>query len=182
VRTTRLSALPWTDGARAVQRRVLFLRRTVGDEWPDLSDATLLATLDQWLAPLLTTAIDRADLESLDLVRVLRTLLPPARRAELDVLAPASVTIAGDRRFRVDYGADQPTVAARIQDLFGATSHPTIAGGRVPLVLRLLSPAGRPVQVTSDLPGFWSGSYAEVRKEMAGRYPKHRWPADPAAC
>jgi len=180
VRTTRLGALPWVDSARAVQRRVQFLRRTLGDGWPDLSDPALLATLDQWLAPLLTTAVDRADLQALDLARVLRSLLPPARRAELDILAPPQVAIAGGRKFRVDYGPEQPTVSARIQDLFGTTIHPTVAGGRVPLAVRLLSPAGRQVQVTSDLPGFWAGSYAAVRKEMAGRYPKHRWPADPA--
>lgn len=180
VRTTRLAALPWTGGARALQRRVMFLRQTFGDSWPDLSDPTLLTSLDQWLAPLLVTAVDRTDLESLDLTRALRGLLPHARLAELDALAPPTVAIGGRRRFRVDYATDQPSVAARIQDLFGSTSHPTIAGGRVPLVVQLLSPAGRPVQVTGDLPGFWTGSYAAVRKDMAGRYPKHAWPADPS--
>ena len=98
---------------------------------------------------------------------------------ELDRLAPASVAIGAGRRLRVDYRPDQPTAHVRIQDMFGTDEHPTVAGGRVPLVLQLLSPAGRPVQVTADLPGFWAGSYAAVRKELAGRYPKHRWPADP---
>jgi ATP-dependent RNA helicase HrpB len=176
VRATRLAALPWTRGARSLQQRVMFLGRTFGDAWPDLSDPALLATLDDWLAPALEGV---SDLASVDLVRVLRGRLPHPRQAELDTLAPASVAV-GARQVRVDYGTERPTVAARIQDLFGTTRHPTIAGGRVPLVVQLLSPAGRPVQVTADLPGFWAGSYAAVRKEMAGRYPKHPWPANPA--
>jgi ATP-dependent helicase HrpB len=122
-----------------------------------------------------------SDLASVDLVRVLRRLLPHPRFLELDTLAPASVAVGGRRQLPVEYGGERPTVAARIQDLFGTTRHPTIAGGRVPLVVQLLSPAGRPVQVTADLPGFWSGSYALVRKEMLGRYPKHAWPANPGA-
>ena len=181
VRSTRLGALPWTDKARVLQQRVLFLRRILGDSWPDLSDTALLATIDDWLAPLLGSARDRAGLEKLDLLRALRARLGQKQLAELDVLAPASVAINPRRNLRIDYSTGQPTVEARIQDLFGTTRHPTIAAGRAPLVLQLLSPAGRPVQVTADLPGFWTGSYAAVRKEMAGRYPKHLWPLDPAA-
>jgi ATP-dependent helicase HrpB len=181
VRSSRLGALPWTEGAQALQRRVSFLRQTFGDGWPDLSDAALLATIDRWLAPLLATVVDRSGLERLDLTRALLALLPRSRRAELDILAPTMLEIGPRRRLRVDYRTDQPTAAARIQDLFGTERHPTVAGGQVPVVLHLLSPAGRPVQVTADLPGFWAGSYAVVRKEMAGRYPKHRWPADPSA-
>jgi ATP-dependent helicase HrpB len=180
-RISRLGALPWTEGARALQQRVAFLRRTFGDSWPDLSDRALLATIDEWLPPLLAAAVDRSGLDKLDLTRVLRTLIAHPRRAELDVLAPTSVAIGPHRKLRVDYGADPPTAAARIQEFFGTSHHPTVAGGQVPLVLHLLSPAGRPVQVTADLPGFWRGSYAAVRKEMAGRYPKHAWPTDPSA-
>ncbi|HUR23847.1 MAG TPA: ATP-dependent helicase C-terminal domain-containing protein, partial [Acidimicrobiales bacterium] len=99
---------------------------------------------------------------------------------ELDRVAPATLPVNG-RRVTVDYSGPQPTVAVRVQDLFGTAVHPTVAGGKVPVVLQLLSPAGRPVQVTADLPGFWAGTWADVRKEMAGRYPKHSWPADPLA-
>ncbi len=182
VRASRLHALPWTAPARALQQRVQFLHATYGDAWPDLSDASLLATLDKWLAPLLGGARDRAGLEALDLTRALWGLLPavPGRR-QLDVLAPVSIPVPGHRALRVDYGTEAPSASAPIQDLFGVTRHPCVAGGQVPLVLHLLSPAGRPVQVTADLPGFWAGSYAAVRKEMAGRYPKHRWPLDPRA-
>jgi ATP-dependent helicase HrpB len=179
VGATRLAALPWTGAARALQQRVMFLRRTFGDDWPDLSDPALLATIDDWLTPLLAGAVDRAGIERLDLAQALRNLLAYPQRAALDTLAPRTVAVTPRRKLTVDYRHDQPTVAARIQDLFGTNSHPTIAGGRVPLVVHLLSPAGRPVQVTADLPGFWAGSYAAVRKEMAGRYPKHPWPADP---
>jgi ATP-dependent helicase HrpB len=102
--------------------------------------------------------------------------------AELARLAPETLPVAGGRRRAgIDYAPDQPTVAVRVQDLFGTTVHPTVGDGRVPLVVQLLSPADRPVQVTTDLPRFWAGSWAEVRKEMAGRYPKHEWPADPAS-
>jgi ATP-dependent helicase HrpB len=182
VRDTGLRALSWTDGARVLQQRVLFLRRTFGERWPDLSDVALLATIDVWLAPLLAAAVDRAGLEAVNLAAALRARLPHPLRAELDRLAPATVTIGTSRRaLRIDYSTDPPSAAARLQDLFGTMVHPTIAGERVPLVLHLLSPAGRPVQVTADLPGFWAGSYVSVRKEMAGRYPKHRWPVDPAA-
>ncbi len=181
VRSTRLGALPWTAAARDLQRRTMFLRRTLGDAWPDLSDRALLATIDDWLLPLLDAAVDRPGLEAVDMTAVLRTRLGHHQLTQLDALAPPSVTVPPGRRLRVDYSGDQPIAAVRLQELFGVTRHPTIVAGRVPLVLHLLSPAGRPVQVTADLPGFWAGSYAAVRKEMAGRYPKHRWPANPAA-
>jgi len=182
VRATRLGVLGWTDDARALQGRAAFARRVLDDGWPDLADAALLASLDDWLAPVLATATatGRADLEAVDLARALRSRLGHARAAELDRAAPPTLMLAGGRRVAVDYEGDQPAVAVRVQDLFGTTTHPTVAGGRVPVVLHLLSPAGRPVQVTTDLPGFWAGSWAAVRKEMAGRYPKHPWPADPA--
>ena len=179
VRGTRLDVLRWTGTARALQRRAAFARR-LGDDWPDVSDAALQASVDEWLAPLLDRATGRADLEAVDLVRVLRSRLGHRLAAELDRVAPPALVLAGGRRVAVDYDGDQPVAAVRVQDLFGTTTHPTVAGGRVPVVLHLLSPAGRPVQVTADLPGFWAGSWAAVRKEMAGRYPKHPWPADPA--
>jgi len=178
VRSTRLAALRWTDKARALQHRGAFARRSLGEGWPDLSDAGLLASLDEWLAPLLTDATSRADVEAVDVTSALRARLGHARAKELDRVAPVTVT-AGGRPRALDYGGGRPTMAVRVQDLFGTATHPTVGDGKVPVVLQLLSPAGRPVQVTADLPGFWAGTWAEVRKEMAGRYPKHPWPVDP---
>jgi ATP-dependent helicase HrpB len=182
VRATKLAVLHWSDTARNLQARIAFARRA-GDaaapgEWPDPSDAALARSVDGWLVPLLKNATGRADLEAIDMTRVLRSLLGH-RIAELDRLAPPTVAFAGGRQVPVDYGGDHPSAELRVQDAFGTTTHPTVSG--VPVVLSLLSPAGRPVQVTSDLPGFWKGSWAEVRKDMAGRYPKHSWPSDPAS-
>jgi ATP-dependent helicase HrpB len=183
VRSTNLAALPWTDAARSVQARVAFLRAVIGEPWPDLSDAALRRSLDDWLAPLLAGATGRADLDRLDLARVLRGAIPHQVVADLDRLAPEALTVPGGRRVRLAYGegapGDPPVLAVRVQQMFGATETPTVAGGRVPVTLHLLSPADRPVQVTSDLAGFWAGSWREVRKEMAGRYPKHAWPERP---
>jgi ATP-dependent helicase HrpB len=184
VRSSGLAALPWTDAARSLQARVGFLRAVIGEPWPDLSDAALRRTLDDWLAPRLAAATGRADLDRLDLTRLLRGLVPYEVAADLDRLAPAALRVPGGRTVALDYGGgapgDPPVLAVRVQQMFGATETPTVAGGRVPVTLHLLSPADRPVQVTSDLAGFWAGSWQDVRKEMAGRYPKHAWPADPA--
>jgi ATP-dependent helicase HrpB len=183
VRATKLAILRWSDAARSLQARIAFARRVVAaapapEEWRDLSDAALVGSLDDWLVPLLHKATGRADLEAVDMARVLRNLLGH-RIAELDRLAPPTVSFAGGRQVTVDYSGDQPSAEVRVQDAFGTTTHPTVGG--VPVVLSLLSPAGRPIQVTSDLPGFWKGSWADVRKDMAGRYPKHSWPVDPAS-
>jgi ATP-dependent helicase HrpB len=183
VRATRLEALRWTDAARDLQARVGFARRVVGPSWPDVSDAELLTTLDIWLTPRLDAsgARRRGDVERIDLTRVIRDVVGPHRVHHLDALVPKTVTLASGRSVRVDYTADTPTIASRVQDFYGTTVHPTVADGRHPLTVSLLSPAGRPVQVTADLPGFWTGSWAAVRKDLAGRYPKHRWPVDPGA-
>lgn len=182
VRTTRLAALGWSGVAVRLRRRVSHLHRTVGDPWPDWSVDALLTTLDDWLAPYLVGATGRTDLERLDLALVLRSRLPWPQGADLDVLAPDQLDLPTGRSVPIEYPDDaddeQPSARVRVQDLFGTTAHPTV-GGR-PVVLHLLSPADRPIQVTSDLPGFWSGSWADVRKELAGRYPKHRWPDDPS--
>ncbi len=166
------------ERASGLRERVAFLHSNVGAPWPDWSIPTLLDTLDTWLAPYLPGARGRADLEQLDLTTVLRSQLPWPQGADLDELAPATLTLPTGRTARIDYSGEQPTASVRVQDLFGRTTHPT-AGGR-PIRLELLSPADRPIQVTADLPGFWAGSWSEVRKEMAGRYPKHQWPDDPA--
>ena len=112
---------------------------------------------------------------------MLRNQLDGRHRSELDRLAPSSWTLPSGRNARIDYTAERPTVSLRVQDVFGVTEHPSVAGGRVPLTIALLSPADRPIQVTADLPGFWTGSWADVRRDLAGRYPKHRWPTDPGA-
>jgi ATP-dependent helicase HrpB len=183
VRATNLGGLTWSPAAEQLRARVAFLRRETGGDaspWPDLADRALLATLDSWLRPYLDGATGRADLQRVDVAVLLRAQLPWPLGADLDTLAPASWTLPGGRPVPIDYTADRPTASVRVQDVFGVTAQPTLAGGAVPLTLALLSPADRPIQVTADLPGFWAGSWAEVRKDLAGRYPKHRWPTDPA--
>jgi len=179
VRATKLGALRWTDPAASLRQRVEFLHRTIGEPWPDWSTDHLVDTLDDWLAPYLPGASGRADLERLDLVTVLRSQLPWPVGADLDEVAPGALDLPSGRAVPIDYTGEQPDAFVRVQDLFGVTTHPT-AGG-VPIRLHLLSPADRPIQVTADLPGFWAGSWTDVRKDMAGRYPKHQWPIDPAA-
>jgi len=182
VKRTRLKALTWTKGARALQSRVAYIRERQPDaEWPDLSDKALVATLDDWLAPLLAGAAGRADLEVISLAVAFDLLLGFDRRRSLDRALPASFSLPNGRKLTIDYDAEPPTIASRAQDFYGVRSHPTILNGQQPLTVELLSPAGRPIQRTADLPGFWDGSWAEVRKDMAGRYPKHAWPKDPRA-
>lgn len=181
VRATGGAILRWTPGARTLQGRLAFLHALEPGSWPDVSDAALLATLDDWLAPMLPGATGRRDLDRVDLTSALRAGLDHHARQALDRLAPTSFLAADGRSISVTYDDGTPRAAARVQDLYGLTTHPAVGGGAVPVVVELLSPARRPVQVTADLPGFWQGSWREVRKEMAGRYPKHDWPADPAA-
>jgi len=184
VRDMGLEALPWTPAVRRWRARVAFLRHAEGPEsgWPDLSDPELLASLESWLAPFVTGMTRRAHLERLDLMAALSALLPWDKARELDARAPSHLTVPTGSRLALDYDDPEgPALAVRVQELFGLDAHPTLAGGRAPVVLRLLSPARRPVQITRDLPGFWRGAWTEVRKEMKGRYPKHPWPEDPVA-
>jgi ATP-dependent helicase HrpB len=175
-----LDALPWDAGTRSLLARLRFLRAHLGDPWPSLDDEVLLGTLDDWLAPFVPAATGLGDVTAHDLTRAVAALVPPGERHRLDVLAPDHVVLPNGRRHRLDYGrGEQPVLAVRVQELFGSPTGPAVLDGRVPVLLELLSPAGRPVQVTSDLAGFWTGSWQQVRKEMAGRYPKHAWPADP---
>ncbi|HUV19182.1 MAG TPA: ATP-dependent helicase HrpB, partial [Ilumatobacteraceae bacterium] len=178
VRATQLGALRWTDAATSLRERVAFLHRTIGDPWPDWSTEHLSSSVDEWLAPYLPGATGRDDLERLDVAMVLRSQLPWEVGADLDEIAPSALVLPSGRSVSIDYSGDQPDAFVRVQDLFGVTTHPT-AGG-VPIRLHLLSPADRPIQVTADLPGFWAGSWSDVKKDMAGRYPKHQWPDDPA--
>ena len=182
IRVTRLAPLKWSDRADQLRRRVEFLHRSSTDarnEWPDWSDAHLVRTLDVWLAPYLDGMTSMAEVASLDLSMVLRAGLPWPLGSRLDELAPMQLELASGRSVTLDYGGEQPSATVRVQDLFGTREHPLAAG--FPVLLHLLSPADRPIQITADLPGFWAGSWAEVRKDMAGRYPKHQWPIDPAA-
>ena len=182
VRDTSLAVLGGSDAADMLRARVAFLRHHLGDGWPDLSRKAMLATLDDWLLPWLPGATCRADLERVDLPMVMQSALGWDRSEELSRLAPAGFRPPRGREVDIDYSnPDQPTVSVRVQHMFGTTVHPTVLDGRVPLKVQLLSPADRPIQVTSDLPGFWAGSWSDVRKDMAGRYPKHDWPVDPNA-
>ncbi len=180
VRTTRLAALGRTEGS-TLRARVAFLRRTLGaDDWPDWSDATLLSTLDEWLAPYLVGATGAADLARLDVDMLLSSQLGWDLSVRLAELAPTHLETPAGRTAEIDYTREVITASVRVQDLFGLREHPCVGDGRVPIALELLSPADRPIQITSDLPGFWAGTWADVRKDMAGRYPKHQWPIDPA--
>ncbi|MCZ8129947.1 MAG: ATP-dependent helicase HrpB [Steroidobacteraceae bacterium] len=184
VRALGLDVLPWTKPARALQTRLEFLRRVDappgrGSEWPDVADAALAGTLEHWLAPWLDGITRREHLARLDLVEILRARLDYPAQQALDRLAPTHLEVPSGSRIPIDYGGDAPSIAVRLQEMFGLTTTPTVADGRVPLTVELLSPAGRPVQVTRDLASFWARGYAEVKKELKGRYPKHYWPDDP---
>jgi ATP-dependent helicase HrpB len=177
-----LDKMPWSKSARQWRDRVTFLRKAEGAVWPDLSDDALAARLGDWLIPALHDKTALKDFSAGELLDALVALLPWELRARLDREAPTHFEAPTGSQLAIDYEAEQgPTIAVRLQELFGLTTHPSIAKGKVPLVLELLSPAHRPVQVTRDLPGFWRGSYAAVRSDLRGRYPRHPWPEDPAA-
>jgi ATP-dependent helicase HrpB len=180
LRTEGLGLLAWTDDDQQLRARVALLRRELGEAWPDLSDAALLADLENVVAPFLLRARRRADLRMLRAGDVLRARLDHRQRPALDRLAPTHLTVPSGARRRLDYLArDRPVLAVRVQELFGSRRTPTIVDGRVLVLLELLSPAQRPVQVTDDLAGFWDRVYPQVRAELRGRYPKHAWPEDP---
>jgi ATP-dependent helicase HrpB len=174
-----IDKLPWTKALRQWRDRVMFLRRAEGDEWPDLSNAALTANTD-WLLSLFAGKSALAEVSADDFGESVRGLLPWNLRRRLEAEAPTHFAARSGSSVPIDYEAEEgPKLAIRVQELFGLDRHPSIAGGRVPLLIELLSPAHRPVQVTRDLPGFWRGSYAAVKAEMKGRYPRHPWPDDP---
>jgi ATP-dependent helicase HrpB len=177
-----LDRLPWSKPAKQWRDRVMFLRKTEGEPWPDLSDHALTTQREAWLVPALYDKTSLKEFSAGDLSDALMTLLPWDLRAQLEREAPTHFEAPTGTMLAIDYEAEQgPTIAVRLQELFGLNTHPSIAKGTVPLVLELLSPAHRPVQVTRDLPGFWRGSYAGVRSDLRGRYPRHPWPEDPAS-
>ena len=180
VRQHGLDLLPWSETGRALRRRAGFARAH-DPSLPDLSDAALTASLDDWLPSLVAGRKRLADVDPAALSGALDAALGWDGRKLLDRLAPATFETPAGSSHAIDYEAEAgPTVTVRVQALFGLAAHPTVAAGKVPLVLSLTSPAGRPIQTTRDLPGFWAGSWAAIAKEMRGRYPRHPWPEDPA--
>ncbi|MGR6318476.1 ATP-dependent helicase HrpB [Micromonospora soli] len=175
-----LGLLTWTPEATALRLRLAFCRRACGDDWPDVTDPALLAAAPSWLGPELTRARRRADLARIDVAAALRRLLDWRQAARLDELAPERLPVPSGSRIRVDYtDPAAPVLAVKLQETFGWRDAPRIADGRVPVLLHLLSPAGRPVAVTADLASFWRVGYPQVRAELRGRYPRHPWPEDP---
>ncbi|MBV8791455.1 MAG: ATP-dependent helicase HrpB, partial [Pseudolabrys sp.] len=175
-----IARLPWSKPQLQWRDRVNFLRKSEGDEWPDLSDAALAATAADWLAPFLTGKTALSQISADDLGTALDALVPWNMKKRLDTEAPTHFAAPSGSHVPIDYeSAEGPKLSIRVQELFGLAHHPSIAGGRAPLLIELLSPAHRPVQVTRDLPGFWRGSYVQVKAEMKGRYPRHPWPDNP---
>ncbi|MFV8127860.1 ATP-dependent helicase HrpB [Streptomyces syringium] len=182
LRREGLGLLRWTPEAVGLRQRLAFLHGAMGAPWPDVSDAALLESADDWLGWDLGRARKRADLERVNAGTALERLLPWATgdAARLDELAPERIEVPSGSRVRVDYGGEQPVLAVKLQELFGWQQTPRLAGGRVPVLVHLLSPAGRPAAVTADLASFWQDGYRSVRAELRGRYPRHPWPEDPS--
>jgi ATP-dependent helicase HrpB len=185
IRELGMDALPWTRESRDLQARIEFARKLQGSDnaansWPAVSDADLAASVETWLAPWLDNVTRKEHMSRIPLIDVLRALLPWDQQRELDALAPTHLQVPSGSQIRIDY-LDQsaPAISVRLQEVFGLDATPRIGNGRIPVTFKLLSPAQRPVQVTRDLASFWRGSYADVRKDMRGRYPKHYWPENP---
>ncbi|MEH6591871.1 MAG: ATP-dependent helicase HrpB [Halioglobus sp.] len=194
VRKEGLSVLPWTKRLEQWRARVMLLRAAdlgtldnavsppsavSSSEWPDLSNDTLLATMATWLGPYLSDISRIEDFAKLELKQILYNLLPWPLPLELERLAPEHIVVPSGSRIAVNYNDYPPVLAVKLQEMFGCEETPRVANGRVPLTVHLLSPAGRPLQITQDMAGFWRSSYQDVKKDMKGRYPKHPWPEDP---
>ena len=180
IRKQGLRLLPWTTDLHQWCARVSLVRSVEGDaDWPDVSEETLLATVEEWLAPYLEGVNLLQDFKKLKLKDVLTALLPWEKQQRLEQLTPLKLKVPSGSSIAIDYTETPPVLAVKLQEMFGCEQSPTVVGGKVPLVVHLLSPAGRPLQITQDLAGFWRSSYHDVKKEMKGRYPKHPWPDDP---
>jgi len=181
IRLLGMAVLPWSDEARALQARVQSMRQWFPEEsWPDLTDAALAENLAVWLGPYLDGITRRSHLTKLDMLAILKAQLDWKQAQQLDAEAPTHLEVPSGSRLKLDYQpGESPVLAVKLQEMFGLADTPRIARGRVPVTLQLLSPARRPIQVTQDLKGFWERTYAEVKKELKGRYPKHPWPDDP---
>ncbi|MFD1329856.1 ATP-dependent helicase HrpB [Mycoplana ramosa] len=180
VRQLGLQVLPFSKSGGQLRERIGFLHRSVGDPWPDTGDDALLARLDEWFIPFQAQTRGLDDVTPASLSDGLMALVPYEVQRDLDRLVPTHFEAPTGQRHPIRYDGAEPTLAIRVQELFGLRQHPTVAGGRLPLLLELLSPAHRPIQTTRDLPGFWAGSWKEVRADMRGRYPRHPWPENPA--
>ena len=174
-----LSLLPWSKEAETLRQRLSWLHRGLGAPWPDVSDAALTDRLDDWLLPFLSGAASFSAIDPGAISAGLSTLVPHELQRRVEALAPTHFDAPSGSRVPIRYDGEWPVLSVRVQELFGLDRHPSIAGGTVPLTLELLSPAHRPIQTTRDLPGFWRGSWADVRADMRGRYPKHVWPENP---
>jgi ATP-dependent helicase HrpB len=181
IRENGIGILPWTRSLRSWQARVMLLARieAPGGPWPDISDAALTDHLEEWLSPYLSGITRLKDFSAQDFSNALHALLNWRQQRRMEVMAPTHIIVPSGSRLPIDYSGPSPVLAVRIQEMFGASTTPAIADGRIPVILHLLSPAGRPAQITTDLAGFWQNSYPEVKKELKGRYPKHAWPDDP---
>ncbi|MBB2793250.1 ATP-dependent helicase HrpB [Rhizobium phaseoli] len=179
VRELGLDQLAFSKEAIQLRERIGFLHRTIGDPWPDVGDAALLSRLDEWFAPFQSEARGLSDISAGGLSAGLMSLVPHELQRDLSRLAPTHFEAPTGQRHPIQYEGEEPVLTIRVQELFGLKQHPAIAGGRLPLLLELTSPAHRPIQTTRDLPGFWAGSWRDVRAEMRGRYPRHPWPERP---
>lgn len=180
VRNSALKLLSMDESVRQFQGRVALLGKALPErEWPDFSDPALLMRLEEWLEPHIAGVQNARKLSQIDVAALLRQQLDYRQQRDLDEMAPTHLAVPSGSRIRLDYSAEIPVLAVKLQELFGLRDTPAIADGRVMVLLHLLSPAGRPIQVTRDLKGFWDGAYQQVKKELKGRYPKHPWPDDP---
>lgn len=180
VRQLGLQALPFSKSGGQLRERIGFLHRSVGDPWPDTGEEALLSRLDEWFTPFQEQTRGLDDVTPASLSEGLMALVPYEVQRDLDRLVPTHFEAPTGQRHPIRYDGAEPTLPIRVQELYGLRAHPALAGGRLPLLLELLSPAHRPIQTTRDLPGFWAGSWKDVRAEMRGRYPRHPWPEDPA--
>lgn len=174
-----LTLLPWNKEAETMRNRLAWLHRGLGAPWPEMSEAALIERLDDWLAPFLTGKASFDAISGAALIDGLTSLVPHDLQRRIDALAPTHFDAPSGSRVPIRYDGEAPVLAIRVQELFGLGRHPSIANDTVPLTLELLSPAHRPIQTTRDLPGFWRGSWADVRSDMRGRYPRHVWPENP---
>jgi ATP-dependent helicase HrpB len=176
-----LSSLPWDDSVNLFRARITFLARVMPElPWPDFADSHLLATIKDWLHPYLSGMTRKAHLARLDMLAILRGMVPHELLSRVEKLAPSRMEVPGGGHYRIDYQTDgDPILSVRLQEMFGMKSAPQIAEGRARLKIEFLSPAGRPVAVTQSLETFWLNGYPDVRKDLRGRYPKHSWPEDP---
>ncbi len=180
VRQLGLAVLPFSKEAAQLRDRIGFLHRTIGEPWPDMSDDALLSRMDEWFIPFQGEARGIDDIHSGTLSEGLQALVPHEVSRDLARLAPTHFEAPTGQRHPIHYDGDEPLLSIRVQELFGLKTHPAIGGGRLPLLLELISPGHKPIQTTRDLPGFWAGSWKDVRADMRGRYPRHPWPEDPA--